>query len=491
MTIMPRLNLSLKFFLSTTILGLLVVSFLIVDSHYSQMAVIEGKMQRKAVVMAEALSMVGANAFLVHDYSTLRRFATIVVKDADVVSVAFVDAAGIVKMHNDIDMIGQRVPILPLENDGAREGAEAPLDPRQKIFLFSEPIEVGDRRLGFVQIQISNQRLVQDLAASRNRLLMIGLIAIVAAGLGAIFMARMISRPLRRLAEGAKRISQGDLHWSVAVKTGDEIEVLADAFAYMTRNLKRYIDSLVVKERKVVLGELAAGIAHEVRNPLEPIKGSAEILQKKYGDDPAVIKYTRIIKEEIDGVCKFLDQFLQLTKLPEPTEEPLDVHGLLEETVAFLGYHLSEHRMQVVKAFEAPTADVFADPQQLKQVFINLILNAVQARRPEARQGRIQITTMLEPGEAGAAPGDTASGQAHLVVTIVDDGIGIPPADVARIFDPFFTTKAEGTGLGLAICQTILDRHHGGIEAQSQPGAWTRMRVRLPLLSAAAARGTL
>ena len=151
------------------------------------------------------------------------------------------------------------------------------------------------------------------------------------------------------------------MNWKVNIKSKDEIGILADAFGYMTKALRKYIESLVKAERLAILGELASGIMHEVRNPLEPIKGSAEILQKKYKKDKVVEKYTRIIKDEINHVSHFLDEFLEFAKPPDPEFSSIDVKSVINETLSLTDHYIHEHQIEVIKNVDNDLPLIMAD----------------------------------------------------------------------------------------------------------------------------------
>ncbi len=465
-----RMNLSSKFIFSITVLIIIIICLVIFTTLKKERSMILGQMQRKGFVLTEVLAMASVNSFLNYDYSTLKRYMDTVVKDEDVISVMILDKDGRVKMHSDIDLIGTTVDdsitIKALRADEPVFQTDR-INKIKDIYYFSVPIIAEDQKLGLIRIAMSNENVTLKIKESGNRLLIIGLIAIVIGVLGAVFMAGMISKPLRRLAQGAEAVSKGDLNWKVNIKSKDEIGILADAFSYMTKALRKYIESLVKTEKLAVLGELASGIMHEVRNPLEPIKGSAEYLQKKYKTDKVVEKYTRIIKDEINEVSRFLDEFLEFAKPPDPNFISLDIKSVINETLALTDYYIRGHKMEIIKNIEDDLPPIMADSAQLKQMFMNLILNSVQAQREKERL--LKISSYLKNKEG------------YIVVEFFDYGHGIQEEKIERIFDPFFTTKENSTGLGLAICHGIVERHNGKIEAESEPGKWTLIKISLPV----------
>lgn len=465
------MNLSSKFVLSITVLIIIIISLVIFTTLRRERSMILAQMQRKGFVLTEVLAMASVNSFLNYDYSTLRRYLDTVVKDEDVISVMIIDKRGRVKMHSNIDLIGTIAddnPTIEALKTNEPLFHSQRINKQDHVFHYYVPIFAEQEKLGLIRIAMSNENVVLKIIESRNRLLIIGLIAIVIGALGAVFMAGMISKPIRELVKGAEAVSRGDLEWKVNIKSGDEIGILADAFGSMTRDLRNYIESLVKSEKLAVLGELASGIMHEVRNPLEPIKGSAEFLQKKYKSDKVIKKYTRIIKDEINEVSHFLDEFLEFAKPTEPDFNFADITSIMEETLSLTDHYTHEHKTKVVKNFDSNLPQIMADSGQLKQVFMNLILNSVQAGKDE--KGLLKITSYRKTNKEN-----------NIVVEFLDRGQGIGKDEIEKIFDPFFTTKEDSTGLGLAISRGIIERHQGKIEAESEPGKWTVIRISLPV----------
>ena len=189
-------------------------------------------------------------------------------------------------------------------------------------------------------------------------------------------------------------------------------------------------------------------------------------------------KYTRIIKDEISNVSHFLDEFLEFAKPPVPNFNLIGIKSVINETLSLTDHYIREHKINVIKNIESDLPLIMADSRQLKQVFMNLILNSVQAKREE--EGLLKITSFLKNNSSlGKETGETK--EEYVVVDFFDYGQGIKKEKIESIFNPFFTTKEDGLGLGLAICHGIIERHHGMIEAESEPGKWTLIRITLPV----------
>jgi signal transduction histidine kinase len=208
---------------------------------------------------------------------------------------------------------------------------------------------------------------------------------------------------------------------------------------------------------------LAAGLAHEIKNPLASIKTFTDYLDTRY-DDPAFrAKFRKIVGGEVERINLIVQQLLEFAKPLPPKLTPVDVPQLMDETLDLLNSELVQRHVHVVRRYEGHE-QVLGDPQQLKQVFLNLLLNSLQAINGD---GRLELRTAVD--------------REHLLVTIADNGQGIARKDLPHLFEPFFTTKPTGTGLGLAVVQSIVKEHGGRITVESHPGQGTSFRLRLPI----------
>ena len=234
------------------------------------------------------------------------------------------------------------------------------------------------------------------------------------------------------------------------------------------------------RDRLAALGQMAAGLAHEIRNPLGAIKGAAQFLQPEAagqggGLDPAGTKeFLNIIVEEVNRLNNIVSQFLDYARPYRGEQEPLEVNDVVRKTLHLLGKESAGKGIEVVPSLVDGLPPVRADAEQLVQVFLNLSLNALQAM-PDG--GRLFVSTAIRRAtRRGAAA-------AFLEVRFRDTGVGIPPGDLRNLFIPFFTTKEKGTGLGLPISQRIIENHGGTIEVRSQPGMGATFTVLLPVES--------
>ena len=258
--------------------------------------------------------------------------------------------------------------------------------------------------------------------------------------------------------------------------SSDEIELFRGVAASIgvTMQNSQVYERMKERDRLAALGQMAAGLAHEIRNPLGSIKGAAQYLQP-IGDklaDAGTKEFLDIIVEEVNRLNKIVSQFLDYARPYRGDQTPLDVNDVVRKTLHLIEKEEGAQRVEILTNLVEALPMVRADAEQLRQVFLNLAINAVQAM-PSG--GRLQVSTSLRRStRRGAAA-------AFLEVRFRDTGTGIPVNDVRNLFIPFFTTKEKGTGLGLPISQRIIENHGGTIEVRSQLGAGATFTVLLPI----------
>ena len=249
-------------------------------------------------------------------------------------------------------------------------------------------------------------------------------------------------------------------------------------------------DQLLAELRKSdqqkAVATLAAGLAHEIKNPLASIKTFTDYLETRYADPAFRAKFQKIVGGEVERINCIVQQLLEFAKPMPPKLAPIEVSRLLDETLDFLNGELVQRHVEVQRRYEAKP-QVLADPQQLRQVFLNLVLNSLEAMNghPSTRPGGFAQDSgpPREDGVGlqGRLDVQTAIQGPELRVTIADNGAGINPQDLPHIFEPFFTTKPTGTGLGLAVVHGIIKEHSGRITVESHPGQGTRVTLTLPI----------
>jgi len=240
------------------------------------------------------------------------------------------------------------------------------------------------------------------------------------------------------------------------------------------KHRKELEEDLKRADRLVLMGTLAAGLAHEIRNPLGGIKGAAQLLRRSVDEQSALRQYTDIMVREVDRVTRLIESLLNLSRPPELSLAPVNIHEILEDALLLESQTVGGGSVQIKKNFDPSLPPVRADRSQLMQVFLNLVKNAFQAME---RGGVLTVATRLETDFHIRGKGTRRN--RFIWVDIADQGSGIKESDLAHIFSPFFTTKNSGTGLGLATCYQIIKEHGGLIRVESTEGKGTTFKVSL------------
>ena len=344
---------------------------------------------------------------------------------------------------------------------------------------------IGQTVLGVLDIVYPLEEI--DRATRASALTIAGLslaLVLVAAGLVSLFVHRLVYRPLADLEAGAKRLAAGNLDQSIPVRGADEFGRLAGAFNSMTLALKDATRNLEQKvadrtrelraaqaetargEKLASVGLLAAGIAHELNNPLTGVLTFSSLMRKKVPAGSQDAEDLDLVIRETKRCAAIIRRLLDFAREKAPEKKFADLNRLIEETVHLVERpaHLAHIEIRLELDRELPP--VWMDSDLVKQVVMNMLVNAQHAID---RDGAITVRTRKLAG--------------RVEISIIDTGCGIRPEDLPRIFDPFFTTKGvgKGTGLGLSVSHGIVEAHGGSIEVESAPGAGSTFRVYLPL----------
>lgn len=288
-------------------------------------------------------------------------------------------------------------------------------------------------------------------------------------------LARRVVQPMNALMSGVKRVEGGDLNTHITPLGSDEIYTLAESFNRMTDALRARDaeirlnqDQLIESGKLAAIGELAAGVAHEIGNPLAAISGYIQLLK----DSPTAPK-SRHFLEEMEKEVGFIDstirELLNFSRPAKTEEDLVPLNSVVDECLRMLSFHKAARGTLVEKKFDENNPRVLGSRKELMQAALNLALNGLQAMPNGGK-----LTISVESGVASIPRGMAA-------ISVRDTGEGIPPEAMGKIFDPFFTTKRAGTGLGLSITYRIVQRHQGEIKVDSSAGGGTTFIMLLPL----------
>jgi signal transduction histidine kinase len=356
------------------------------------------------------------------------------------------------------------------------------------------PLVVRQSETGILGVALASNFVVTTMATSRGTFSLIFAAATIATIVVGYLLAQSIARPILRIRSVSQAVAAGDLNQDTGVRGADEIGELASAFDIMTLRLRErtaeavqlYDESvqrnqelgdinarlqsaqaqLIQSEKLATVGQLTAGIVHDVKNPLAVIKGIAEELAEEFGLDPTTRDQLKTIRESAAKASTIVTDLLKFARQSTPEMERHDLKETIESSVRLTEYLARKSNVQVKLDLPRTPVMVTYDAQQIEQVLMNLISNAIQAIK---KGGAVRINL----SEASGA----------VAIAVQDNGIGIPEKNLLRIFDPFFTTKpeGEGTGLGLSVSFGIITRHRGRIEVDSKPGLGTTFTILLPI----------
>ena len=290
----------------------------------------------------------------------------------------------------------------------------------------------------------------------------------------ALVMLKFVKKPLFLMAENMARVEKGDLSVRMKPSGKDEIGRLISSFDSMVgrldtakQELDRYhFQQMERADRLASIGEMAAGIAHEIKNPLTGIASAITIIKDDFSSSDPRNEIMKEVLEQINRLDKTANDLLFFGKPTQPDPAYTDINSTLGKTLMFASQHRGGKNIEKKLELQDNLPPVYVDAKQIQQVFLNLFLNAVQAM-PDG--GVLTVKSSLLQKECD-----------WVQVSIADTGKGIPPQILEKIFTPFFTTKAQGTGLGLAICHKLITQHGGTLTVASEDGKGTVFTVALP-----------
>ncbi len=333
--------------------------------------------------------------------------------------------------------------------------------------------------LGFLNVVSSFPPVGSGVAQHWTFMVLTTVFVLVAAGaMIAVLFTFVIGRRLDTLSQTMSRVEAGDLTARVQEEGSDEIGSLAKSFNTMVVRLAdarrqledRHLGEIRRAEHLAALGKMAAGIAHEINNPLAGMQNCVRTLLKRTRDEAQRVEYLAMLREGLDRIGRTVGRLLDFARETEPQLDLTDLSSLLRRCLTLLEHELAARGISVVATTGHRVPTFLADPHQLEQVFLNLLMNAMDAM-PDG--GKIMVSINQRDGAA----------RPFVEIQITDTGVGIPPEHLSRIFDPFFTTKdvGKGTGLGLSVSYGIVRGHGGSIEAKSEVGKGSTFVITLPI----------
>ena len=360
-----------------------------------------------------------------------------------------------------------------------------PLSTGSQVIVQSYRIEGTEMVGGFARVGIGDLRAAAQIPksaaffASRqllSTLILVAFVLLLVAALASLFWSAQLTRSLARLAQATRVIAGGKFDVHVAVKSRDEMGQLAESFNHMAAGLHEREQALrhaqaqlVQSEKMAAFGQLGAGIAHEVKNPLAGIQGIVQLTTSTLEENDPMRPHLAIIEKETKRCRAIIDNLLRFARQEKMAREPTALPGIANDTAALMRHQMSLHKVELKVDVPESLPKALASGNQIQQVLMNLLLNAEQA--------------MESRGHGAVTLGAREAGDGFVELFVQDDGPGIPDEIQARIFEPFFTTKppGKGTGLGLSVTYGIIRDHGGSIRIDSEVGKGTTFIIRLPV----------
>jgi len=486
-----RLGLRTKFFLySNTLIVVTMAVVAVLGVTYERKSRYEGIVNR-ARSLTEMLAIPVTDALMYEDLGLVSEsglientIGEVVRRNRDLIRyVVVTDTSGRVEYSNRWELLGKPFP-RALGQEAIEKGSVTEIlrgEDGERILEVRTALNISTKFWGSLAAGFSLRPVEQTVAAIGKRVGIMALILMLGNSILTAVYVETLIRPILGLNETMKRAGRGDLSVRSDDRRGDEVGELAGVFNRMMDELEEAQKRDAVRqsqlahtEKMAAVGTLAAGVAHEVNNPLAGILACSENLEASMDDPDAIKEYLGLIRDGLRRIERTIQNLLDFSRTRDVALEPTSINHNIRHVLEMTSFQLKRNRIEPELDLSPEEPLVLADHFQMEQLFLNLILNAIQAM-PDG--GTLAISTVMEDG--------------FLVVEVADDGAGIPLEIRDRIFDPFFTTRevGEGTGLGLAVSDTIVRAHGGSIQVESEEGKGSAFRVRLPVPDGASQRG--
>jgi len=479
-----RLMKSLTFRISFLIVWLGFCTLFLISLYFyiQERRALESELEKRGLYITKTLAIQTADPFLYEDIFTLYKLVRILTQKKgeepqEENAVAYgmlIDGNGRILIQQEVKEERSFFPIPPiwegmveLNHWAIRPFGDKGLD----IYV---PIVAKEIKIGYARVGITKRYLNRTLSGVRYRILLGALGIVIGGVIVGLWLVRRVTHPLKQLTEGAKKIGAGNWGTEVKIHQSDEIGDLAQTFNQMSRQLKESIESIQRSQEKMIqaeklsaLGQLSAGLAHELKNPLTSIKMILQATLEGSSTMGMTKEDTEVILKEIKKLDTILTQFLDFAKPPRLQLQFLNLSDTIKEVFFLMKTELDRCGVEVIEEVSIGLPKMEGDHEKMKQVLVNLLLNSIQAM-PGGGRLRIGAREVFE------------NHREEILLWVEDSGKGIQREHLEKVFDPFFTTKERGTGLGLSIVYNIIKEHQGRIDIQSLIGKGTTITIVLP-----------
>jgi two-component system, NtrC family, sensor kinase len=480
-----------------------VFAYLILDAHERQLV---SELERSAHQLSETVKSSTKYDMLLNQRQSVHRIIETIGQQTGIEKVRIFNKDGAIIYSTDrLDfgkMVDQRTEACYACHAANRPLEKLPISKTTRIFqsssqgrtlgiinpIYNEPscwqsaCHAHDRNqkvLGVLDITMALAEVDRSIRGSRMRLIIFAIIAIAAISLMIYMLIKsMVLKPVAMIIAATQHVAMGDLHYVITLRKNDEIGELAESFNNMVRKLAETQRQLYQSDKLASIGRLAAGLAHEINNPLTGVLTNSTYLLKRVKDRPEIQDELEVIVRETKRCRDIVKGLLDFARQSKPEKQLCDINEVVSRAIRFLQNQFSLHRIELELNFQPNLPLVKVDVSQMQQVLVNLFINADDAIGESG--GRITVSTAAAQSEK--AGNGLAPPEGNIQITIMDSGCGIPAEDLSKIFDPFFTTKGQkGNGLGLAMVWGIVEKHEGRISVASKVGEGTTITILLPM----------
>jgi len=485
-----RLGLRMKFFLYSNTLIIVTMTVVAVLGMTWERKIRYGELENRARSITEILAIPVTDTLMYAELGLIpedglieNTFDEVLRRNRDLIRYLVVaDVSGRVIYSNRWHLLGRHFP-RALPSNAVMDGivTEVLKEKGEEILEVRKTLNISTKFWGSLAAGFALSPVEQKVTAIGKRVAVVALVLMIGNSILTALYVETLIRPIIGLNERMKRAGTGDLSVRCDDRRGDEVGELAAGFNRMMDELEQAREKDAVRqsqlahtEKMAAVGTLAAGVAHEVNNPLAGVLSCSEMLEASLDDRGKAEEYLELIRDGLNRIGRTIQNLLDFSRPRKIRLEPTSLTHCVHHVLELTAYQLKKHGVETDIRLDPADTLINADHFQMEQLLLNLILNAIKAL-PEG--GRLMITTRVS--------GDV------LVLEVGDTGVGIPPEARRRIFDPFFTTRetGEGTGLGLTVSDSIVRAHGGWIEVDSEVGRGTMFRIHLPLSVGTSARG--
>jgi len=367
--------------------------------------------------------------------------------------------------------ISERTRIFQLENSERILGIINPIYNEPSCWLADCHIHSQEQKvLGVLDVDMSLAEVDRLTRENETKVILLTLGAIIVISVFLwYFFQRLITRPVQRIVAATNAVATGNLSYQLEIKHNDELGHLGHSFNEMTHKLAEAQTQLYHSDKLASIGRLAAGVAHEINNPLTGVLTYSSFLLKRTQNDPEMKSDLEIIVRETKRCREIVKDLLDFARPVPPNKKSVNVNDIIARALSIVANQLNFKHIVVHKKLDDALPEIRIDESQLQQVFINLLVNAADAISDKG--GTISLVSSSERTE----------GKEYAQIQVTDSGCGIAKEDISKLFEPFYSTKEQkGIGLGLSIVWSIIDKHQGSITVDSEPGQGSTFSIRLP-----------